>query len=202
MRFTKIPEDTFENLQLNAGILLRDFDVTDGSFDEEDMLGATSGGNNFTATSTYIDFAEDVDNAAKNMKEFKKRDDTEVKMSGTFIACNSATAKLLMGSAAISGEKLTPLRDVSDSDFTDIWWVGDYSDKNGENNGGYMAIHILNALSTGGFSVQTGDKAKGQFAYEFTGHYSISAQSVVPYEVYIHSGEAEPTGTTEPTGNV
>ena len=73
----------------------------------------------------------------------------------------------------------------------DLWWVGDYSDKNGATNGGFVAIHVRNALNTGGFQLQSGDKSKGQFAFEFTGHYSIEAQDVVPYEVYIKAGSAE-----------
>ena len=37
--------------------------------------------------------------------------------------------------------KVTPRNDVLETDFADIWWVGDYSDKNGDTNGGYVAIH-------------------------------------------------------------
>ena len=69
--------------------------------------------------------------------------------------------------------------------------MGDYSDKNGETNGGFIAIKLLNALSTGGFQLKTADKAKGQFAFEFTGHYSMSAQDTVPFEIYIKAGTAE-----------
>ena len=72
-----------------------------------------------------------------------------------------------------------------------IWLVGDYSDKNGETNGGFIAIKLINALSTGGFQLQTSDKAKGQLAFEFTGHYSMSAQDAVPFEIYIKAGTEE-----------
>ena len=57
--------------------------------------------------------------------------------------------------------------------------------------GGFIAIKLLNALSTGGFQLQTADKSKGQFAFEFTGHYSMSAQDIVPFEIYIKAGTAE-----------
>ena len=87
--------------------------------------------------------------------------------------------------------KITPRDTLAAADFSDIWWVGDYSDKNGATNGGYIAIHLKNALSTGGFSIQSGDKAKGQFAFEYTAHYSISNTDAVPYEIYIKSGTAE-----------
>ena len=73
----------------------------------------------------------------------------------------------------------------------DLWWVGDYSDKTGATNGGFMAIHLKNALSTGGFSVKTANKSKGQYAFTYTSHYSMEKQDEVPFEVYIKSGTDE-----------
>ncbi len=46
----------------------------------------------------------------------------------------------------------------------------------------------MNGLSTGGFQIQSTDKAKGQFAFEFTGHYSITDADTVPYEIYVKAG--------------
>ena len=75
-------------------------------------------------------------------------------------------------------------------DFKDIWWIGDYSDENSGDSAGFIAIKIMNALSTGGFKVKSDDKAKGNFDFEYTGHYSIENIETVPYEVYIKTGEA------------
>ena len=50
---------------------------------------------------------------------------------------------------------------------------------------GYIAVHLINALNTGGLQITTQNKAKGQFAFEFTGHYSIKTPEIVPYELYI-----------------
>lgn len=194
MRFTRIPETTFQNLQLNAGILLSAFTPGTGELEADDILGATSGGVNFTATPTYSDWGEDVDNCPVNVKELKKLDSWAVLMSGTFVTVTTALAKTLIGAADIGGSGatlVTPRNDVLTTDFTDLWWVGDYSDKNGNTKGGYVAIHMLNGLSTGGFQLQSSNRAKGQFAFEFTGHYSIEDQSKVPFEVYIKTGEAE-----------
>lgn len=195
MKFTRIPETAFQTLQLNAGILLSNFTPGTGTVEETDILGATSGGVNFTATPTYSDFGEDIDNCPVNVLELKKLDSWEVTMSGTFITVDTALAKTLIGAADIgTGDKtkVTPRNDVLETDFSDIWWVGDYSDKNGNANGGYLAIHMLNGLSTGGFQLQSGNRAKGQFSFEFTGHYSIDAQDTVPFEVYVKAGTAEP----------
>ncbi len=197
MKFTRIPETAFQKLQLNAGILLSSFTPATGEIIESALLGATSGGVNFTATPTFSDFGEDIDNCPVNVKELKRLDNWDVKMSGTFITVDIASAKLLIGSSdadTTDTTKLVPRNDLADSDFKDVWWVGDYSDKNGDSNGGFVAIHMLNGLSTGGFQLQSGNRAKGQFAFEFTGHYSIEAQDVVPFEVYVKAGTAESGG--------
>lgn len=194
MKFTKIPSDAFQKLQINAGILTTDFTPSTGEVGAAGQIGATTGGVNFTATPTFTDFGEDIDNCPKNMKEFKRQDMVEAKMSGTFINADTKTAKLLCGAADIDASdttKVVPRADLKDSDFTDIWLVGDYSDKNGAKNGGFIAIHMLNALSTGGFQLKTADKAKGQFAFEFTAHYSLAEQDKVPYEIYIKAGTEE-----------
>lgn len=194
MKFTRIPADTFKMLQLNAGVLMTTFTPATGKIDDKAQIGATSGGITFTATPTYSDFGEDIDNCPKNTKELKRLDEWEVTMSGTFVAADTAIAKLLVGAADIDKQdttKVTPRNDLADADFSDIWFVGDYSDQNGDANGGFIAIKLINALSTGGFQLQTSDKSKGQFSFTFTGHYSINAQGTVPFEVYIKAGTAE-----------
>ena len=194
MKYTKIPENTFQNIQLNAGVLLSSFTPSSATVSDEAIIGATTGGINVTATPTYADFGEDIDNCPKNMKELKKLDSWEVKCSGTFVTVDTAVAKSLIGAADIGTSdttKVTPRNDLAQADFSDIWIVGDYSDKNGDTNGGFIAIHMMNALSTGGFQIQTADKAKGQFAFEYTAHYSMSAQGTVPFEVYVKAGTAE-----------
>ena len=194
MKFTKIPSDAFQKLQINAGILTTDFTPATGEIGAAGQIGATTGGVSFTATPTYSDYGEDIDNCPKNMKELKKLESWEATISGTFVNADTAIAKMLVGAADIGTPdttKITPRNDVLESDFETIWLVGDYSDKNGETNGGFIAIKLINALSTGGFQIQTADKAKGQFAFTFTGHYSMDAQDTPPFEIYIKAGTAE-----------
>lgn len=194
MKYTKIPTDTFKNLQLNAGVLLKSFDVETQTMAADSIVGATSGGVSFTAVPSFIDFGEDIDNCPKNMKEMKKLDSWEAKMSGTFASVSKSLAKTLVGAADLSGSKIAPRNDLAAADFSDLWWVGDYSEVNedGTSTGkaGFIAIHLLNSLSTGGFSIQSSDKGKGQFEFEFTGHYSMEDQDKVPFEVYVQEGAA------------
>lgn len=194
MKYTQIPANTFKELQLNAGVLLKEFTPSTAQVGADAIIGATTGGISFTAVPTYSDMGEDIDNCPKNMKELKKLDSWEIKLSGTFVSVSAANVKSMIGAADIDksdSTKIVPRNDITAEDFTDLWWVGDYSDKNGATNGGYMAVHMKNTLSTGGLSIQSTDKAKGQFAFEYTAHYSIEAQDTVPFEVYVKAGTAE-----------
>lgn len=192
MKYTQIPQDTFKELVMNAGILLSSFDPSTAEVAANSIIGATSGDVTFVATPTFTDLGEDINNCPKNMKELKRLESWETKVSGTFVSVNVANAKAMTAAADEVSGKITPRNDIAESDFQDIWLVADYSDKNGKKNGGYLAIHMLNSLSTGGFQLKTGDQSKGQFSFEFTGHYSINAQDTPPFEIYIKAGEAEP----------
>ena len=191
MKYTKIPETAFQNLQLNAGVLLSTFSPETATVANGSIIGATTGGINFTATPAFSDYGEDIDNCPKNMKELKKLDSWDINMSGTYITVDANAVKALAGAADVSGNKITPRNDLKLTDFTDVWWVGDYSDQNGETNGGFVAIHMINALSTGGFAIQSSDNGKGNFAFTYTAHYSMEAQDTVPFEVYVEAGTAE-----------
>lgn len=186
-KFTVIPQDTFEGLQLDAGVLLKTFDPSTGAAPkDEDIICATTGGINPSCVPTYSDFAEDVDNAPTNLMEFKHLDGWECKLGFTSLGTSAESIRLALGAADIDAStgKITPRRNVKQTDFSDIWWVGDRAD------GGMVAICLKNALSTGGFSLQTTKNGKGQVSMELTGHVSIQDQDTMPMEFY-SSGPSE-----------
>lgn len=192
MKFTQIPVNTFKEIQLNAGIVVDTFDPATNEIGN--LLGATTGGMNFKATPTYEDYGADIDNCPTNMMELKKQTEVVATLGGTLLTVTAASAKKLIGSADVDSEDPThiiPRNDLLADDFDDVWWIGDYSDYNGEKNGGYVAIHLMNALNTAGFQLTSTNKGKGQFAFEYTAHYSMDAQDTVPYEIYIKAGTAE-----------
>ena len=193
MKYTQIPENTFQQLQLNAGILVDTFTPSTGVIGN--LLGATTGGITFNANPTYEDFGEDVDNCPNNMKEFKRIVSFDPTMSGNFLTCTPAIAKKLAGAADIDGTdttKVVPRNELLASDFSEVWWIGDYSGVNTDGGStqkaGFLAIRLLNALNQSGFKIQSSKNAKGQLAFEFHGHYSLDAQDVVPYEIYVKAG--------------
>lgn len=194
MKFTKVKKTTPQELQLNAGIILKEFDPSSPVVDSSAIFAATSGGVSFSDKIEFVDMFEDIDNMPKNTMEGKQIDSREVILSGTFLTITPAIAKSLMAAGDISTSDTThiiPRDTLTKEDFDDFWWVGDYSDKNGNTNGGYCAVHIMNALSTDGLNIQSGDKAKGKFSVVYTAHYSIENIDTVPYELYIKAGTAE-----------
>lgn len=197
MKFTTVATDAFQKFQLNAGVVLTGFDPASPTLDRSKIFIATSGGSEFTAEPEFEDFGEDVDNVPANTKELKVLTSVNVTLSGTGKTVDGPVLKALMAAADVTTAsgvtKITPRADLLQTDFIDkLWWVGDYSDHNGATNGGFLAIELLNALSTGGFSIQSNNKGKADVEYEFTGHYSISDMTLVPYNVYLMAGSAEP----------
>lgn len=205
MRFTQVSADAFQKLQLNAGVMMTEFDPEEPGTPEtfkEKIFAATSGGLSFTATPEYIDYGEDIDNVPANTMELKKQTNVEVKLSGTAKTIDSAIAHRLIGACDVVGNKLVPRKDLLMSDFQDIWWVGDYSDVNDNENGGFAAIRVMNALNTDGFSLQSNDDGKADMAFGFTGHFSMEDVDLIPFEMYIQDGGSEQSdGTGGDSGN-
>lgn len=192
LQFTKMPTDTFEQIQLNAGILLDDFTPATGEIPSTaKILGATSGGLNFTSNPTYVDFGEDVDNCPPNTKQLKRISSFDASISGTFLTCTPDMIASMLGAADVDSTvttKVVPREQLVDADFEDIWWVGDYSDKNTGANAGFLAIHMMNALNTTGFQIQSGKDAKGTMSFEYHAHYDIEHMETIPFEIYCKAG--------------
>lgn len=79
----------------------------------------------------------------------------------------------------LTGGTVIPRATLKDSDYSDLWWVGDKAD------GGMAAINLKNALSTGGFSLQTTKSGKGQLTCELTGYVSIEDTTEIPMAFYV-----------------
>lgn len=184
--FTAISQDAFDELQMDAGMLLKTFNPAQPAAPADaDIITATTGGITVECVPTYSDFGEDIDNVPNNMKELKHLDGWECKISTTALGTTPEAIKLSLGAADIDGtntSKIVPRRDLEQTDFSDIWWVGDKMD------GGFVAVKLMNALSTGGFSLKTTKNGKGNLTLELTGHVSINAQSTMPMEFYSTEG--------------
>lgn len=191
MKFTQVAADAFQKLQLNAGVILTEFDPTSPTLDKTKIFGATSGGVSFATNPEYVDFGEDIDNVPPNTKQLKVLQSVNPVMSGTFKTVDTTVCKALIGAADVTDNKIVPRATLADEDFIDdLWWVGDYSDVNTDTAGsaGFMAIHMMNVLSTQGLQLQSNDDGKGDFAFELASHYDLENINTLPYEVYVSQG--------------
>lgn len=194
MPATKLPTDLWKKIGINAGVILDAFDPATPAVNKANIIGATTGTVTFNASQTYKDFGEDVNNCPKNTKELMQLDDWDIKLSGTFISADTAASRRLMALADVAGNKITPRTTIDIlNDFGELWLVFDYGDVHTGNNPGLYVIHMMNTLSTGGFQVQTDDKEKTKWPFEFTAHFSVDAEDTVPFEVYIIGGNAIPS---------
>lgn len=198
--FTRIASDAFDALQTNAGVLLTTFDPLNPYVTPTDaqIVATTTGGINPTCVPTYSDFGEDVDNVPNNMMEFKHLDGWDCAMGFTSIKFNASNTVWALGAAdqtTLSNgvKKIVPRRNLAQSDFKDLWWVGDKAD------GGAYAVCLKNALSTGGLNIQTTKNGKGTMQQTIGGHVSINDQDTMPMEFY--EIPAESASSTFPVKN-
>lgn len=201
--FTAIPKDTFDQLQMDAGVILKGFDITkagtytdlstgDGS-EKPKIICATTGGITVSCVPTFSDMGEDIDNCPNNTLELKHLDSWECTMSFTSLGTSAEAIKMALAAADVSAQgiaensKITPRADLKNTptggDYEDVWWVGDRAD------GGMVAVCLKYAMSTSGFSLKTEKNGKGQVTVELTGHYSIENQKQIPMEFYSVSKE-------------
>lgn len=183
--FTKVSSTAFASIQTNAGMLLNSFNPENPAAPTDDeIICMTTGGINPSCSAEYTDFGEDIDNVPNNTKELKRLNSWTCTMSTTAYDTTPELIKLALGAADINAakSKIVPRRELEDSDFSDIWWVGDRLD------GGWIAIRLINALSTDGFSIQTTKDGKGTIPLTLTGHVSINNQDTMPMEFYVSEG--------------
>ena len=184
--FTRISQEAFEELQVDAGMLLNSFNpAAPAEPADSAIITATTGGITINATPTYSDWGSDVDNCPNNLKEFKHLDGWDCNIQLTALGTSPALIRLALGAADIDAQntsKVVPRVKVRNSDFADLWWVGDRAD------GGLVAVKLINALSTGGFSLKTTKDGKGNLSMTLTGHVSLSDQTTMPMEFYSSEG--------------
>jgi hypothetical protein len=185
-KFVRVSENSFNEIQLEAGLILNKFDPTGATeVADEDIVCATTGGIEIACKPTYTDYGEDIDNVPTNMLEFKEVDGWDCSISFTALNVSLAVMQFALGAADVTGNKIAPRFDMSEADAKDIWWVGERAD------GGFVACRLMNALSTDGLTLKTSKKGKGQLSCTLTGHVSITAQDVVPMEFYVQEGASE-----------
>lgn len=195
---TPLREETFENLQLNAGIFIKNFTytsitnaaalkaaiasaITAGT----NILGATRGGGSFTVTREMR--TPEVDGKRYGFKGDTFIDSVEAQLSTTLIEITPDNLVNALGSAkaTTSGNKttitLSTALDTADY-LTNLCWIGDLAD------GRYVLICLKNAINTADLTLTFSDKGEGTLPVEFHARQaSVNDYDEAPFEIVYFS---------------
>lgn len=195
-QYTRYPADLTETVQMNAGVIVDGFTPATGVIGN--LLGATNSGITFDPNPEYEDFGADIDNVPANCWQMKRVVGYDPALSGSFRTMTAALAKRLSGAAGYAGgdsTRIVPAHALKPTDFQDVWVIGDYSNQNAGTGStapyaGYIAIHLKHALNANGFRWKTRKDGKGEFDFEFHGHYDLAYPDDAPFEIYVKAGAA------------
>lgn len=192
---TGLRASTFENLQLNAGMFLANFDystatdaATLGALLKTErekasgsaLIGATRGGGTFVCTPNTRSI--EADGKREEWKGSSVNDGWTIKLTTTLLEINATNLKRSFGTADVTDvEKKHTIKirtDIKDADYIEsLVWVGDTSK-------GYVLIAIKNALNTAGATLTWTDKGEGTIPVEFTAHQDgLETDGYAPCEV-------------------
>lgn len=203
---TPVRPQTFENLQLNAGAVVKNFDVstyTDYSTlkealfaavkDSTKALGATRGGGTFTATPTMRSI--EADGKRYEFKGSTVIDAWDIKLTATLMEITPDNFALSLGTAEKTedksftvGKKTTiKLRtSIKDEDYIqNLVWFGNTSK-------GFVAIALDNALNNTGVTLTFSDKGEGTIPVEFHAYQdTVENNEYAPCAIYFFDEAAQ-----------
>lgn len=184
--FNKVTSDELNAIQVNAGMLLKSFDpVSPAAPTAANIISATTGGITTSCVPQFEDFGQDIDNCPNNTKQMKRIVGWDCTFATTLLGMTEDTFKLALGAAIKYAETTSrpatvePRAQVAVQDFADIWFVSERVD------GMFVAVQLINALSTGGLVYKTQKNGKGQLTVTFTGHIDIDSPDEIPMAFYI-----------------
>lgn len=203
---TAVRPQTFENLQLNAGAVVKNFDVstyTDYSTlkealfaavkDNTKALGATRGGGTFTASPTMRSI--EADGKRYEFKGSTVVDAWDIKLTATLMEITPDNFTLALGTSEkteensfTKGKKTTiKLRtNIEDGDYIqNLVWFGNTSK-------GFVAIALDNALNNTGVTLTFSDKGEGTLPVEFHAYQdTVENNDYAPCAIYFFDEAAQ-----------
>lgn len=202
-----IRPETYENLQLNAGIFLINFDTTAyttasalkaalvSAIEEgTKILGATRGGGQFVVNSTIRE--PDVDGARYRFVGGAFVDDVDARLTTTLLEITPGNFQrvLATGEVTTDGNRTTVTMhtQIQDTDYIpNFVWVGDLAD------GRFVAITLKNALNENGMNFTFTDKGEGTMPVEFHAYQSnVNDYDYAPFQVDFLDDPATPAPAT------
>lgn len=179
MTYSKITKEQFDEMQFDAGVWVRSFNIQSPAVQDSDIICATSGGVSLSVVPSIVDLGDGVYMMPKGTAEMLMVTGWTVEASFTTLGFSGGMIQFVLGASDSGADGINPRLDLQDGDFEDLWWIGDRVD------GGLVAIHLLNALSDEGIDIQTERQASGKISVHLTAHASIEEDmEAVPVEIY------------------
>ena len=194
-RITGVTMNAFNNLQLDAGVFLINFDASSATTaaalrtslataiaDPTKFFGATRGGGTFTATPNTRNI--ELDGMYYAIKRSTVLEYWDITLATTLVELGGPNfSKTLLASAeSTSGNKTTiQLKNaIEDGDYiTKLTWGGDLAD------GRVCLIELDNALNTEGVTLTIANRGEGTFPVTFKAHSSDLSTQYAPCRVVI-----------------
>lgn len=176
-------EATFDKLQLNCGIFIKDFEYTGTGAPANaealltlikaiiagtdtthgDLLGVTRGGGTFNVGREMRN--PEIDGLRYRFKGGTFVDSADPYLSTTLVETTPENFALALGGTATTSGKITTVKmntALSDDSYMDnLCWVGELSD------GQMVLINLYNALNTADVTFTFQDKSEGALSVEF-----------------------------------
>ena len=194
---TGLTPTTFENVQLNAGVFIKDFDYSSATDADslvdlvlevlesrEGLLGATRGGGTFTCTPTIRQI--EADGKRSEFVGSSMNDGWTVRLSTTLLEMTPENFKDALMCADIETKAniktVTVRRDIIKDDYIpSLCWVGDTAK-------GMMLIELDNALNIDGATFTFTDRGEGTLPVNFLAHQaSLDEQDKAPCRLVFFS---------------
>lgn len=180
---SRISADAVNNIQVDAGVLLSSFDVTNpANYDDDDILCTTTGDPSINCVPTTEDFFSDVNGAPNNTKQGKRITGWDCNMSHNSLDFDESRLGFYLGAskATADGLGVTPKSQYADADFKDIYFLGDMVDEDK-----LFVVKMENALNTAGLAFSATKNGKGKTNLTITAHTDASDVDKVPMSFYI-----------------
>lgn len=200
---TALRADTFNKLQLNAGIMIKNFDYKPASSPPAnasdlatliagikagttsgrgDILGATRGGGTFTVTRESR--TPEIDGMRYPFKGSDFIDSIDAYLSTTLVEITPENFTIALGSGVNTAtstnvKTVTMNTAIASTDYlSNICWIGDLAD------GDLVLICLNNAINTADLSFTYTDKGEGTLGVEFHARQAaVNDYDVAPFEV-------------------
>ena len=201
MDFDILQESDFNAMVFDSGIIVKDFDPNNWTMPSEgDVSVVTSGDITVSDGVTSVNLGEDVNNIFFNYAELQVVTGKEAStITVTALKFDTDGIRKALGAADIDqtdSRKVTTRLYYKDTDFENLAFVMHKID------GGFVAVVMNKALSTGGLSITATKGGKGRMALTFTGFRSINAKTVGEIDYYISTGTSSGIDITAQPKNV